>query len=440
MSDKLLDFVPFPLFNGDAGEPVSLSDQDFFQQAVSGLNFDWEPEYRVACQLLNSLLIRPNTFRTYRRDLDRFFLWRWFKVGESCLTMRSAEMTAFVMFVDSPPTSWQGAICRGRLQKTKPLKDGSAGEIIEGPNPEWRPFIMERRQATGLAKSSKVSMFGGLSALYGSLIEAELIEHNPVLTSRKRSLGKVGKLGKVKERIMSDAQLEAIFRASDSIAGFKGARSRYIVSMLYYLGVRVSELCDKVVPAGVIPCLTNRFLCLPEGWVFHIDDSVGKGDKGRYIPVTNTLLSEVKRFRAAFSVELGRKLTTLPSQAERLPLVPHSHRGTMEHEGLDSNSIRNEIKSVLEVARKMLEEDSNQLKVAGDTDGADAISREAEGLMAISPHWFRHKYATDDIADGGNIAHTQANLGHSDLATTSIYVHADLNTRLESSEKKRRVD
>ncbi|MNL78978.1 Tyrosine recombinase XerC [compost metagenome] len=79
------------------------------------------------------------------------------------------------------------------------------------------------------------------------------------------------------------------------------------------------------------------------------------------------------------------------------------------------------------------------MEASGHHEKAENLIREADGLGAISPHWFRHKYATDDIEDGGNISHTQANLGHSSLSTTSIYVHADMTKRVETSAKKRKL-
>lgn len=439
MSDKQPEFIPVPLFNGDANEPASLSHVEFFQKAVAQLDFDWEPEYRVACQMLDGLAIKTNTFRTYLRDLDRFFLWRWFVCGQSCLTMRNDEMTKFIQFIDTPPVSWQGGISRSRLIKTKLLKEAGGPVVIEGPNTDWRPFVMARRKGSGLAKTSKVAMFGGLSSFYQASIYAELVGSNPVLMSRKRNLGAVNKLSKFKERTMSDEQLEAIFEASGQLSGYRGARARYLVSLLYYLGVRVSELCDKVTSSGVIRCSSSRFVCLPEGWCFHIEEGAGKGDKDRYIPVAPALLEEVKRFRSTLSVELGRQLTSLPSQAERLPLVPHSYRDAMEREGLDANSMRNEIKMVLKNAAALMREEAAEMEASGHHEKAENLIREADGLSAISPHWFRHKYATDDIEDGGNISHTQANLGHSSLSTTSIYVHADMTKRVETSAKKRKL-
>ncbi|MGA8055533.1 MAG: tyrosine-type recombinase/integrase [Burkholderiales bacterium] len=58
----------------------------------------------------------------------------------------------------------------------------------------------------------------------------------------------------------------------------------------------------------------------------------------------------------------------------------------------------------------------------------------AARLAAASTHWLRHTHGTHSTADGVGVDVIQSNLGHASLATTTIYVRAELKRRVEALE------
>ena len=461
-----------PLFDGDSSRPVSLIGQSWFDDAIEALqlDFDWQPEYLLACEFLRQLVTKQNTFRTYRKEVERLFLWMWFVERSSVFDLKSSGVVNYIIFQDSPPSHWVGGRCKYRIIVSSDLKSDVLHKNsiyhIEGVHSDWRPFVLEKRKtqvissaisprssksednganeilSAPLSSSSKVATFGGLSALYSHYIECEACEHNPFRSARRRNLGTVSHKHSVTERTMSDQQLKYIFQAArNNDDSFVGARQRFIVMMLYYLGLRISEVCDKKTISGFYPSTMGRIKLIPidggsSEWVFHVTADIGKGGKERHVPMPPPLLKEVALFRKELSAALGIMLPSMPQKGEMIPLIPCSKPSAVSNQNLSDTAIRQDIKTLMTSARELMLNSASEAEINGDYTAAECLKAEADSLLQVSPHWFRHKFASDDLKDTGNISITQNNLGHSNIATTSVYVHTGMSDRINAAKNK----
>ena len=146
------------------------------------------------------------------------------------------------------------------------------------------------------------------------------------------------------------------------------------IELLYSCGLRVSELCN----------LKFSDLFLEEGYI-HVR---GKGNKDRLIPISESAINELRRW---FSTRQGLK-NVKPGEEDFVFLSPHRGRR------LSRISVFHNIKQ---------------------------YASEAGIQKEISPHTFRHSFATHLLERGANLRGVQAMLGHEKISTTEIYLHLD---------------
>ena len=172
--------------------------------------------------------------------------------------------------------------------------------------------------------------------------------------------------------VMSVEEIDAIIGAIDMDKP-EGQRDRAILELLYSCGLRVSELCNLRI--------TNLFLA--EGFI----QVHGKGKKERLIPISASAIAELNRW----FVDRDRILPK-PGHADYVFLS--IRRGTC----LSRITVFHIVKELC-------------LKL---------------GLRAsISPHTFRHSFATHLLEGGANLRAIQEMLGHESINTTEMYVHLD---------------
>ena len=176
--------------------------------------------------------------------------------------------------------------------------------------------------------------------------------------------------------VMTVEEINAIIAAIDMDKP-EGQRDRAILELLYSCGLRVSELCN----------LRINNLFLAEGFI----QVHGKGKKERLIPISDTAITELNRWFADRD-----RILPKPGHADYVFLS--IRRGTC----LSRITIFHLIKELC-------------LKLGFRT--------------TISPHTFRHSFATHLLEGGANLRAIQEMLGHENINTTEIYVHLD-RTRL----------
>lgn len=218
----------------------------------------------------------------------------------------------------------------------------------------------------GIAQKSIARILSGMRAFYRFLLMEKEIESDPT------ELMDSPNFGKYLPEVLSLDEIDRIERAIDQTRD-EGIRDHAIIETLYSCGLRVSELCE----------LRFSDLFLEDGYI-HVR---GKGQKDRLIPISQSAIDELRRW---FGVR--QKINARPGEEDYVFLTPlrgrHLSRITVFH-------------NIKQYAR-----------MAG-------IEKE------ISPHTFRHSFATHLLERGANLRGVQAMLGHESISTTEIYLHLD---------------
>ena len=223
------------------------------------------------------------------------------------------------------------------------------------------------RIASGLSKRSQARLLSSLRAFFNWCIEEGDVKENPC------DRIDAPKLGKYLPAVLSVEEVDAIISSVDTRTA-TGLRNRAILEVLYGCGLRVSECTGLLI----------SHIHFDEGYV----DVVGKGDKQRVIPLGEMAAAAVRNY---------------------LPVRPEPAARTFE----DILFLNRSGRPLSRVSVFNLVKD--QAMAAG-------IQKE------ISPHTFRHSFATHLIEGGADLRTVQEMLGHESILTTEIYTHIDSST------------
>lgn len=219
----------------------------------------------------------------------------------------------------------------------------------------------------GIHARSQARILSGIKSFFHFLIMADYIEADP------SELLEGPKIGFKLPEVLTVEEIDAIISAVD-LSKNEGQRNRAILETLYSCGLRVSELTN----------LKLSELYFDEGFI----KVEGKGSKQRLVPISPRAVKEIKLYF------IDRNRVNIKKDYEDYVFL--SRRGT----SLSRIMIFHLIK---ELAEK-----------AGITKN-------------ISPHTFRHSFATHLLEGGANLRAIQCMLGHESIATTEIYTHIDRN-------------
>ena len=219
----------------------------------------------------------------------------------------------------------------------------------------------------GLSKRSQARLLSSLRSFFNWCIEEGDLKDNPC------DRIDAPKLGKYLPAVLSVEEVDAIMESVDLKAP-TGLRDRAILEVLYGCGLRVSE-CTGLLLSHVH---------LDEGYV----DVIGKGNKQRIIPLGEMAAEAIRNYLPARPEPAARAY-------EDILFLNRSGRP------LSRVSVFNLVKE-----RAM----------------AAGIHKE------ISPHTFRHSFATHLIEGGADLRIVQEMLGHESILTTEIYTHIDSST------------
>jgi integrase/recombinase XerD len=217
----------------------------------------------------------------------------------------------------------------------------------------------------GIGKRSQARILSGIKAFYKFLLLEDRIETNPV------ELIEGPKLGLYLPDVLSVDEIDALVAAVD-VSRPDGHRNRAILETLYGCGLRVSELVN----------LHISDLFFKDGFI----RVIGKGDKQRLVPISRSAIDEIERYRHQ------RTLQKIDAKYEDILFLNRNGRQ------LSRVMIFNIIKQLAEHA---------------------GITKN------ISPHTFRHSFATHLIENGADLRAVQEMLGHESILTTEIYTHVD---------------
>ncbi len=223
----------------------------------------------------------------------------------------------------------------------------------------------------GIQPRSQARILSGIRSFYHYLVLEDYLQANP------SELLESPQVGFHLPEILTLEEIDSLIESID-LSTKEGQRNRTILETLYSCGLRVSELCN----------LKISDLFLEEGFI----KVEGKGSKQRLIPISPRAIRELHLYF------IDRNQISIKKDYEDYVFI--SKRGT-------------------NISRIMVFHIIKTL--------AEAIGLKKR----ISPHTFRHSFATHLLEGGANLRAIQCMLGHESIGTTEIYTHID-KSRLRS--------
>lgn len=214
------------------------------------------------------------------------------------------------------------------------------------------------------SERSQARWISSIKSFFKYLVEEEIREENPT------SLLEAPKLGFYLPDTLSEQDITKIINTVDRTSDL-GERNYCIIEVLYGCGLRVSELID----------LKISNLNFKENYL----SVYGKGDKMRFVPIANftakIILNYLKNIRINFKIN-------------------------KKHEDILFLNRRGNAMTRVMVFIIIKE-----------------LALKANIKKKISPHTFRHSFATHLLQNGADLRYIQEMLGHSSITTTEIYTH-----------------
>ena len=218
----------------------------------------------------------------------------------------------------------------------------------------------------GMTPSSQSRIISGLRSFFQYCLLEQIISTDPT------ALLETPKLGKKLPDVLSVVEIEKIIQAID-VSTLEGTRNKAIIETLYSCGLRVSELLDL------------KLSCFfPEVGYVRV---TGKGDKERLVPIGSAAIKYIEIYLSNVRVHF--------------PFIP----------GFDDIIFLN--RRGRKLSRVMI------FLIIKDLASKAQISKN------ISPHTFRHSFATHLVEGGADLRAVQEMLGHESITTTEIYTHLD---------------
>jgi len=216
----------------------------------------------------------------------------------------------------------------------------------------------------GMTPSSQSRIISGLRNFYKYCLQEQISKTDPT------ALLETPKLIKHLPDVLTFSEIETISNSID-VSTNEGARNKAIIETLYSCGLRVSELVNL------------RLSCLyfDVGYL----RIIGKGDKERLVPVGTPAIKYINIYRQNIRVHV--------------PVIPGNE---------DILFLNRRGRKLSRVMIFMIIK--NAAKQAGVT-------------KTISPHTFRHSFATHLVEGGADLRAVQEMLGHESITTTEIYTH-----------------
>ena len=218
----------------------------------------------------------------------------------------------------------------------------------------------------GMSASSQARILSGIKTFFHFLVLEGLLSDNPT------TLLESPKLSRKLPDTLSIHEINSLIDALD-LSKPEGMRNKAILEMLYGCGLRVSEVVDLKI--------SNFFLDI------ELVKILGKGNKERLVPIG----SEAAKFLQIWLQEVRVHLKIKPGQEDWVFL---NNRGSS-------------------LSRVMV-----FLIIKG-------LATKIGLKKTISPHTFRHSFATHLLEGGADLRAVQEMLGHESITTTEIYTHLD---------------
>ncbi len=228
----------------------------------------------------------------------------------------------------------------------------------------------------GVSPRTQARTISGIKSFYKFLLMEEIVENDPT------TLLESPKIGRKLPDVLTDEEINQMIDSID-LSKPEGLRNKAILETLYSCGLRVSELVNLR--------LSNLHF---EQQFIKIS---GKGEKERLVPISRRAMDEIRKYIAGY-----RKKLKIEKSGENILFL--NRRG----QKLSRVMIFTIIK---ELAAKM------------------------DLRKSISPHTFRHSFASSLVQGGADLRAVQEMLGHESILTTEIYTHLDKEYLKETVNK-----
>lgn len=225
--------------------------------------------------------------------------------------------------------------------------------------------LLERKHK----KSSQARELSGVKSFFNYLLITDKIETSPAefISAPKSS--------RTLPDVLSVEEVERIIKCTDTMTT-KGRRDRAMLELMYSCGLRVSELIS----------LKLGDLFFGEGYI----RVLGKGNKQRLVPIGRVAQEYVMQYLDDRNQHSTKEAKIATARSEEILFL--SNRQSKLSRVMVFNIIRQ--------------------------------ATEAAGITkSVSPHTFRHSFATHLLAGGASIRQVQELLGHENITTTEIYTH-----------------
>ncbi|WP_416442304.1 site-specific tyrosine recombinase [Leeuwenhoekiella sp. A16] len=223
---------------------------------------------------------------------------------------------------------------------------------------------------------SQARIISGLKGFFDYLVFEDYRTDNPT------DLIESPKIGRKLPDTLSLNEIDKIINTID-LSSPQGERNRAMLETLYGCGLRVSELLD----------LKLSDLYFKEGYIL----VTGKGDKQRFVPIAPLTQRYINIYKDQVRVHQEAK-------PEFLDTLFLNRRGARLTRAMVFTIIKN-------------------------------LAKEAGVKKSISPHTFRHSFASHLLKNGADLRAIQQMLGHESITTTEIYMHADRSQLADIMEK-----
>jgi len=217
-----------------------------------------------------------------------------------------------------------------------------------------------------IAPATQARIISGLKGFFDFLILEKYIKQNPVLfidlPKQRRAI----------PEILSTDEIDFLI-SQINLNTPEGNRNKSIIETLYGCGLRVSELTE----------LKISDLFFDEGFI----KVSGKGSKQRFVPIADQTVKWILKYMEESRINLN-------VDSKDIDVLYLNRRGK-------------------KLTRAMI------FTIVKDLTKLSGINKN------VSPHTFRHSFATHLLENGADLRSIQAMLGHESIVTTEIYMHMD---------------
>ena len=327
---------------------------------------------------------KPTTCAVYRKEAERLLLWCVLQAKKPLSSLTREDFDAYIAFLDNPQPKSLWCKKRGGYG----IKRGEQG---------WKPF------AGPLSLSAKRTALSSLKSLMSYLHEARYLDSNPLVLMRslRYQISLEEQKLHLHERLLEEDEWQALMQALEEWPAAtpeekdEKVRLKLLVALLFFLGLRVNDVSSSQ---------WNAFKLINERWWFVVR---GKGDKLAKLPVNKALLETVIDYRLHFALPL------YPQAEETTPLI---------------FSLRNRKKPI---GNRQIHQLIKELAERAANKFADSPTKQKK-LLRLSPHWFRHQFASLQARLGIASEQIRENMRHASHQTTLIYIHTQEEKRHEA--------